>query len=129
MTGLETTPSPGPVAAVISLDGDEHRLAACWSGDRESFLGVDMADESRDLLLRLVIDPMEGPRLRLMRGPGAAGRGMAFDTSGCRELQAQVRPTGWRVNRVRDFTGELRADCTSEQGAHLVAHLAFSHCH
>jgi len=116
-------------AATVALDGEVHRLATCWSGDREYFLGVDLADENQGTFLRLAIDPMDGPRLRLTRGSGASAERLHFDASACRELRAEIEPTGWRVNHVRDFKGELKADCTHANGTHMVAHVAFSHCH
>jgi hypothetical protein len=114
---------------MLRIDGREYALSVCRSGDREYFLGVDLADTDRTAVLRVLIDPMDGPRLRLTSGGGGAPRVMALGPDSCRTLQAEVQPTGWRVNRVRDFSGFVMAECTAASGQEVRAEVRFAHCH
>ena len=127
VAGLTTSPSRETVPpAVLSIGDGQYPLASCRSGDRDYFRGVDLADAAKRPRLRLLIDPMAGPRLRVAGGDGS------WDTvnlKSCRRLEARVDPTGWRVNRVRDVSGFVEADCTSDSGLEVHAHIQFTHCH
>jgi hypothetical protein len=114
--------------ATLSVGGQDYVLAVCRSGDREYFLGVDLADRGEKAAVRVLIDPMDGPRLRVVLEGTGGRKSMALGPSSCRRLEARIEPTGWRVNRVRDFDGSLEADCTGE-GLEVVAHVRFAHCH
>ena len=111
----------------MSVDGQPYRISACRSGDREYFLGVDLVDEGRGTFLRVLIDPIEGPRLKVFRG--SAQKAEVLGRGQCSELRASVRPTGWRVNHVRDVEGEVAAECTLSDGDRLEARVNFAHCH
>jgi hypothetical protein len=120
-----TSSNPGPAApAILSVGDRQYALAACRSGDREYFRGVDLADAAAQTRLRLLIDPMDGPRLRV-----AGGGEERVIVRSCRRLEARVDPTGWRVNRVRDVSGFVDADCTTDSGLEVHAHVQFTHCH
>jgi hypothetical protein len=100
-------------------------VTGCRSGDHSHFLGADLVGASGEPLLRVLIDPLEGPRLRLL---GRSGRAV-LGPDQCPELRASVHDTGWRVNEIRDVAGEVQARCTLEDGAMLEAHIVFDHCH
>jgi hypothetical protein len=119
-------PEPG---AQLVVGGTEYRLSRCFSGDREYFLGVDLTDGAQETVLRVVIDSVEGARLRLTRSKGGVANVVILGAEDCRELQATVEPTGWVINRVRDVKGEVRAECTARDGTELRAQMAFTHCH
>ena len=122
--------SPGAQpGALLRIDRQDYQLGVCTSGDREYFLGVDLEDTASRLLLRLVFDPLDGPRVRLAYGSPSARQNVVLGRSSCRQLDARIQPTGWRVNRVRDFSGSLDAECTSDAGLDVQAHLSFTHCH
>lgn len=114
--------------ATLSVGGQDYVLAVCRSGDREYFLGVDLADREGQAAVRVLIDPMDGPRLRVALESTGGRKSMVLGPSSCRRLEARIEPTGWRVNRVRDFDGSLEADCAGE-GLEVVAHVRFAHCH
>ena len=100
-------------------------VTGCRSGDHGHFLGADLIGASGEPLLRVLIDPLDGPRLRLLGRSGGAVLG----PDQCPELRASVHDTGWRVNEIRDVAGEVQARCTLEDGARLEAHIVFDHCH
>ena len=89
-------------------------------------LGADLVGASNEPLLRVVIDPLDGARLRLW---GAERGGVVLGPDQCPGLRASVRPTGWWVNDIRDVAGEVQARCTLEDGGLLEASVAFDHCH
>lgn len=100
--GAPGVPDPG---ARLSVDGQAYRISACLSGDRAYFQGVDLVDETREPFLRVLIDPLEGPRLKLFRG--GQERPIVLGHDDCSELRVAVRPTRWRVNHVRDVEGVI----------------------
>jgi hypothetical protein len=114
--------------ATLSIGGQPYELAICRSGDREYFLGVDLADRADRAALRVVIDPMDGPRLRVVLKGAGERKDVVLGRDSCRRLEATIQPTGWWVNRVRDFGGSLDADCAGA-GLDVVAHVRFAHCH
>ena len=119
------TPDGGPVV----VNGQSHTLAECYSGDRERFLGVDLLSAEGDLILRVAMDPIEGPRLKLVRRGAEGSSTTLFSAKDCTELEADVRPTHFIVNTIRDVEGEVRARCGGEGGVSLVATVRFAHCH
>jgi hypothetical protein len=122
----ETAGSDG---ATMSVGEQRYRLDACRSGDLEHFLGVDLADRQGGATVRLVIDPIDGPRVRIVDGRGEARRRIDLIPSRCRVLDARVRPTGWIVDTVRDVSGSIDADCPGDPGPAVELHARFSHCH
>lgn len=130
-TGLHGLPPGGAFAsaapASVNVGGRAVTFSACRSGDRESFLGVDLLAPSDGFRLRVVQDPIDGPRLKLFRRE--TGDGEVLTPDRCRELRAAVRPTRWRVNEVRDVEGELAARCTLADGTVFEVKAAFRHCH
>jgi hypothetical protein len=115
----------GP-AAELKIDGRPLPVTGCRSGDHAYFLGADLMGASKEPVLRVLIHPLDGPRLRLW---GAEGGGAVLGPDQCPELRASVQPTGWWVNRVRDVAGEVQARCVLEDGGMLEARVSFDHCH
>ena len=115
--------------ATLSVGNRQYQLDACSSGDREYFLGVDLADQKGGAFVRLVIDPMEGPRVRAVFREGDPNERLLLGPDQCSQLEAGVRPTGWRINTVRDFSGFINAECRSGEGQAISLHIRFSHCH
>jgi hypothetical protein len=115
--------------ATFSIGAERYHVDVCRSGDLEYFLGVDLEDQARGAVVRLFIDPMYGPRLRVIHGTGESREIAILGRSQCRELEADLRTTGWRVNTVRDFSGSLDAECKSDAGHDVSVHVRFEHCH
>ena len=125
-----TSVSPGSLArATLSIGAQEYPLTLCRSGDRDYFRGVDLADREKHAVLRVLIDPMIGPRLRVSQESGGSRETFLLGSRSCRKLDVGAEPTGWRVNRIRDFSGFVEADCTSDSGLEIHAHARFTHCH
>lgn len=121
--------APSIQQATLSVDDREYQLDACSSGDLEYFLGVDLVDQSGSAFVRVVIDPMQGPRLRIVLRESNATVTMLLGREQCRHLAGDTQYTGWEINNVRDFSGFVDAECTSESGQAIRLHVRFSHCH
>lgn len=125
--GLPTTRVDGRLSLSGPTFGDQVLAPTdCTSGDRSYFLGVDLLAPGEAPVLRLVIDPMGEA---LVRVSDASGRLLRLDRGDCSPLRARVEPTGWRVNEVRDFGGELELACETEAGDRLAGSVSFVHCH
>lgn len=98
----------------------------CQSGQRRYFLGVDAMDEAQGVTVRVVSDPIQDTLVRVLMAPE---RGVVFRPAICSVLHASVVPTGWRVNGVDDFSGELTLDCHTDKGDGVSGHIQFTHCH
>ena len=121
--------SPSIDQATLSVGERQYRLNSCSSGDLEYFLGVDLADEAQSASVRLVIDPILGPRLRVELLESETTRSLRLGPEQCRQLEAEVRATGWQVNTVRDFSGFVNAECKTDDARAISLHARFSHCH
>jgi hypothetical protein len=125
--GLSSSAAGGVApAAELKVAGRALAVTGCRSGDHASFLGADLMGASNEPLLRVVIDPLDGARLRLW---AAERGGVVLGPDQCSELRASVHPTGWWVNDIRDVAGEIQARCALEGGGMLEASVAFDHCH
>jgi hypothetical protein len=113
----------------LSVGDRRYQLEACGSGDLGYFLGVDLADQRGGAFVRVVIDPIHGPRLRVVLREDGAGERWVLDRERCSQLEVGVKPTGWRINTVRDFSGSVDAECRSDEGQSISLHVRFSHCH
>jgi len=128
-TKLAGSASTSIEEARLSVGDRHYQLDSCSSGDLEYFLGVDLADQKGGALVRLVIDPIDGPRLAFVFREDGAGRRLVFRRDQCSQLEAAARYTGWQVNTVRDVSGFVDAECRSDEGQAVGLHVRFSHCH
>ena len=128
-TRIAGSASPSIAQATLSVADRQYQLSACSSGDLEYFLGVDLADQKGGAFVRVLIDPMDGPRLRIVLREGDARETLFLGRDQCRQLEGDVRYTGWEVNTVRDFSGFLDAECRSGEGRAISLHTRFAHCH
>ena len=108
------------VTGKLEVAGQTIAPARCISGDRFYFYGADLVDESAGATLRVVIDPLDGPRVRLM----TRDRDVVYDRKSCSTLAANLQPTGWRVNEYRDFAGDVVLECGDVRGR-----VEWDHCH
>lgn len=103
------------------------RPDACLSGEHEQFFGFILGADGSPVVLRAVVDPLDGPGLRVVGLEGADG--VVVRPGMCERLDLVVEPTGWRVNDVRDLSGTLDVSCTTADGASVEGSLEVRHCH
>jgi hypothetical protein len=103
--------------------------AACTSGAREHFLGADFSDENNGFVIRLVVDPLDGPAVRVFSIAAPFDKSLVFRRSECRVFHFSLDSTAWRINDVQDYQVSLDLDCVSETGETLEGKVSANHCH
>lgn len=100
----------------------------CLAGDRELFLGADLIDERSGLVVRLVVDPLEGPLLRVFDREAPFERSVLFFREECEQFELSLEESGWEINEIPVRRLELAIDCESEEGAAIVGRADAGHC-
>lgn len=101
----------------------------CQTGEIEQFFGFLFAASGSPVVLRAVLDPLDGPGLRITGLEGTPPYGLVARPADCRTLDLRVQPTRWWVNEMRDVSGSLDVSCTLESGVSLEGSVEVSHCH
>lgn len=100
-------------------------FADCSSGDRQQFRGVDVLSESAEAAVRIAVDPIEGPRVRLRTEHAQ----YIVDPRTCSTFEASVNPTGWRVNKILVVSGATELDCPLSEGGRVRGKVEYEDCH
>ena len=103
------------------------RPDACLSGEHEQFFGFILGSNGSPVVLRAVVDPLDGPGLRVVGLEEAEG--LVVRPALCERLDLVVEPTGWRVNDIQDLSGTLDVRCTTADGASVEGSVEVRHCH
>ena len=103
--------------------------SACTSGDLQHFLGGDFADPATGLVVRLVVDPLDGPAARLFAAADPFGRGVVLRRSDCAAFRFSIDWTGLTINEVRDYRISLELDCALADGTSVRGSASSTHCH
>jgi hypothetical protein len=101
---------------------------ACSAGDRELFLGADLSSSDSDLVVRLVVDALDGPAVRVFAATAPFDRTVVFRRSECGVFHFSLDSTGWRVNDRYDYRLTLQLDC-SRNGESIAGSASTTHCH
>jgi hypothetical protein len=102
--------------------------AFCQTGEIEQFFGFVLGASDSPVVLRAVLDPLDGPGLRVTGVEGTPPYGFVVHPADCRVLDLRVQPTRWRVNEMRDVSGSLDVSC-SLGDLSLEGSVEVSHCH
>ena len=102
--------------------------SSCAAGDRRFFLGVDLEDRSSGLVLRLAVNPLEGPAVRVFTNATPFDNSVVFRRSDCRVFHFSLDTTGWRINHIYDYRVTLQLDCT-RNGESIQGNASATHCH
>ncbi|HEX3125838.1 MAG TPA: hypothetical protein VH394_00765 [Thermoanaerobaculia bacterium] len=130
------TPAPKPSQATNAvafagptLGNGELKTNQCQSGSRRSFLGVDAYDQNTKevLVLRLVIDPIEGPVVRLYKDSDS-GPSLVLRKSDCSTFDYTLESTGSIVNFVSEMKFGIRLDCRGPKGDQVVGNVDLPAC-
>ena len=96
----------------------------CDAGDGEQFLGGDLRDESLGVTVRLVVDPLYGPALRVYDTRAPFERSVLFFEEECERFELSLVPTGEEINSIVVRELELEVDCENEEGATIYGRAA-----
>lgn len=102
--------------------------AFCQTGEIEQFFGFVLGASDSPVVLRAVLDPLDGPGLRITGLEGAPPYGFVVRPADCRVLDLRLQPTRWRVNEMRDVNGSLDVSCNLGNLS-LEGSVEVSHCH
>jgi len=103
--------------------------AACKSGQNDGFYGVDLATQNREsAMVRMVQDPIEGPRVRIQRLTEHGPVTLQLDRKQCTALDLKVEREGVAFNHVTALDGSLVLDCHVD-GQNVAGTLRFGGCH
>jgi hypothetical protein len=103
--------------------------AFCQTGEIEQFFGFVLGASDSPVVFRAVLDPLDGPGLRITGLEGTPPYGFVVRPADCRVLDLRVQPTRWRVNEMRDVSGTLDMSCNLAGGLSLEGSVEVSHCH
>jgi len=101
---------------------------SCSSGDLQSFLGGDFSDSANATVVRLVVDPLDGPAVRVFKAAAPFEGDFVFRRTECAVFHFSLDSTGWRVNDVYDYRITLEVDC-ERPGEFVKGSLSTTHCH
>lgn len=101
---------------------------ACVAGARQSFLGGDFEDQKSGMVIRLVVDPLDGPAVRAFASATPFDKSLVFRRSECRTFHFSLETTGWRINDIQDYRLSLDVDCARESES-IQGKVSTTHCH
>jgi hypothetical protein len=101
----------------------------CTAGDRQFFLGADFEDEKTGVIVRLVVDPLEGPAARVFASATPFENIAAFRRPECRVFHFSLDTTGWRINHIQDYRLTLELDCSGKDDDSIIGKVSVTHCH
>jgi hypothetical protein len=104
-------------------------LSSCTAGDRQFFLGGDFEDEKSGIVVRLVVDPLDGPAARVFATATPFEKTAVFRRQECRVFHFSLDTSGWRINRIQDYRLTLDLDCSNKEGDSITGKASAAHCH
>jgi hypothetical protein len=136
LSSRPVSPSPGENGATLgSFSVVSSTLGAqglvpttCAAGDRQFFLGADFSGDQGGLVLRLVVDPLGEPSVRLFAEDAPFDKSVVFHRHECSVFHMSLDTTGWRVNDVYDYRVSLELDCRRGEEA-IRGQASATHCH
>ncbi len=102
---------------------------ACSGGDLHQFLGGDFSDPASGLIVRLVVDPLEGPAARVFDAADPFRKSVVLRRSDCAVFHFSLEQTGLTINEVRDCRLSLELDCALADGTTVHGGASTTHCH
>lgn len=102
---------------------------ACSGGDLQQFLGGDFSDPASGVVVRLVVDPLEGPAARAFDAADPFRKSVVLRRSDCAVFHFSLEHTGLTINEVRDYRLSLELDCALADGTTVHGNASTTHCH
>lgn len=134
--GCASVPLPGAAGPAMSgevaLSGPTfgettQRLTDCVSGEHQVYLGADFSGPG-PLVVRLAVDPLTGPGLRVFDPQEPYRRAIVIRQSECEGFHFSLSHNGWRINDVYVLKLSLDVDCTLPSGDHVRAEVTGASC-
>ncbi len=103
--------------------------SGCSAGDLQQFLGADFSGPASRLVVRLVVDPLEGPAARVFDAEDRFRKSVVLRRTECAVFHFSLERTGWTINDVRDYQVSLELDCALADGTTVHGSASSTHCH
>lgn len=124
-------PTPHAMTGEVTLAGptfgeSTQRLTGCVSGQHEEFLGGDLVGPG-PLVVRLAVDPLTGPGLRVYDPQERYRRAIVIRQSECEVFHFSLA-RGGQINEIYVWRLSLDVDCTLPSGDHVRAEVTDAIC-
>lgn len=100
----------------------------CDSGQHELFLGADFSSPSSPLVTRLVVDPLNGPGVRVFDREARFTRALVFRQEHCATFHFSLGQKNWRLNDIDLLEVQLELDCVLPSGDTLRGKVQAATC-
>ncbi len=114
--------------ASAHLENSAPAVTSCQAGDRLSFVGVDLFDDAAGTVVRLVVDPLYGPAVRVFALDDPYDKSVVFRRDDCRTFKFEMKTSGWRINGATEYHLKLELDCARPTGDSIVGQVAIRNC-
>ncbi len=122
--------SLGALAIIFGSFGQINLIpSSCSSGGRQFFLGADFRDSKTVAVLKLVVDPFEGPAIRIFSSSEPFGQSIVFRRANCPVFDFTIESTVLLINDIEDLRISLQLDCITKDGNSLKGTISVTHCH
>jgi len=102
--------------------------SACRSGQHEVFLGADFSSPDSPLVLRLAIDPLDPPGVRIFDRNDRNARTLVVRKADCQIFQLTLGRTGWQLNDIYVLKASLELDCRLPGGDSIAGKAETASC-
>jgi hypothetical protein len=113
---LPTAPTDGITISGRTLGARALHPTACYSGEHFVFLGAQVVDSQSLTEARLVIDPIEGPVVRIFVSEHGDEASIVLRRRDCRVFDTGLKRTGSWTNGINEVELALRLDCRTRHG-------------
>lgn len=100
----------------------------CTSGARQYFLGGDFIDAKSGMAVRLAVDPIGSPAIKVFPLSDPFNKSVTFRREECSVFHFSLDSTGWRVNHIDDYRITLNVDCARD-GESVRGTASTTHCY
>jgi hypothetical protein len=126
-------PKPSEATNTVAIAGPtlgtaELHPTSCASGNRWVFFGAQAEDARVGMGIRLVIDPIEGPVVRVFKFADDGENSIVLRRRDCTKFEFDFGRTGKSVNFVEEMKLGLDLDCKSKAGDFVVGSVEQTAC-
>jgi hypothetical protein len=126
-------PLPVPAGNTFAIGGPTFgdrtlRPSRCLTGGHFVFLGAEAVDDSNQMVVRAVIDPLQGTAVRLFDDHDSDRLSVVFRRQDCTRFTVEVKPTGTLYNEVMLMALSVDLACRTRAGDTLVGSWSATEC-
>ena len=125
-----TPAKPGASFATAgpALGNRDVQPCCCVNGGHYQFLGVDLVDEEKHLVVRTLEDPIYGTVVRVFEDTDSDRATVVLHRRDCTKLDAKLKPTGSWINGINVLSIDLDLDCRTPAGDAIAGSFKADEC-